>query len=419
MRHEATEDAFRESSRMYEDLVSNIPVGVYRFRMKAAGGWQFDFVNSRFCELTGLNREDVLNNFETVFRLMHPDDLPAFISLIESVEKVPGPFAWEGRVIVDGQPRWMSVESRLTRMNNGDLVWSGYVTDITDRKRFEEDLQHSEEALKERERVWATLINNLPGFVYRCANDRDWTMEYVSHGCLKVTGYASEDFIGNNNLAYNDIVHPDYREPLWEKWQKLLINKGVFEEEYSIIAKGGETRWVWERGLGIFSNEGQLLFLEGFITDITDRKRAEDSIARQSAINESMAELSVRVLVVEDNLPVADLEQRFLSRARYTVIVATNGREALDIYESKKEEISLVVLDLLTPEMSGRDCLMELVKIDPSVNVLIASGYAPGDELHKEIRPLVKGFLQKPFAMPGLLISVRSVMGIDWNRDST
>jgi PAS domain S-box-containing protein len=119
---------------------------------------------------------------------------------------------------------------------------------------------------------------------------------------------------------------------------------------------------------------------------------------------------SETILVVEDNLPVAELEQRFLASAGYTVIVATNGREALDIYQSRKEEISLVVLDLLIPEMSGRDFLMELVKIDPSVKVLIASGYAPEDELHKEIRPLVRGFLQKPFAMMELLNQASAVL---------
>ena len=61
------------------------------------------------------------------------------------------------------------------------------------------------------------------------------------------------------------------------------------------------------------------------------------------------------------------------------------------------------------PEMSGKDCLMELVKIDPSVKVLIASGFSPSDELHKEIDPLVKGFMQKPFGMTQLLDAVRSI----------
>jgi DNA-binding NarL/FixJ family response regulator len=65
------------------------------------------------------------------------------------------------------------------------------------------------------------------------------------------------------------------------------------------------------------------------------------------------------------------------------------------------------------PEMSGRDCLMELLKIDPSVKVLIVSGYAPEDELHKEISPLVKGFLHKPFNMVELIKEARLTLGRD------
>ena len=87
-------------------------------------------------------------------------------------------------------------------------VW--YFRDITERKQ-------AEMALRERDRAWATLINNLPGFVYRCTNDPAWTMQYISDGCLQITGYGPEEFIGNTTLAYNDIVRPDYRAFLWEK----------------------------------------------------------------------------------------------------------------------------------------------------------------------------------------------------------
>jgi CheY-like chemotaxis protein len=109
------------------------------------------------------------------------------------------------------------------------------------------------------------------------------------------------------------------------------------------------------------------------------------------------------ILVVEDNIPVAELERKVLESAGYKVIVATRGQAALDIYQTRREEISLVILDLLMPEMSGRDCLLELLKIDPSIKVLITSGYAPEDELLKEINPLVKGFVHKPFAISELL----------------
>jgi DNA-binding NtrC family response regulator len=114
--------------------------------------------------------------------------------------------------------------------------------------------------------------------------------------------------------------------------------------------------------------------------------------------------------LVEDEPGVADCGRRILTSAGYSVITATNGRNALAIYRDRKDEISLVILDLIMPEMSGRDCLMELLKIDPSVKVLIATGYTPEDELHREICPLVKGFLQKPFAIAELLNQARSVL---------
>jgi DNA-binding NtrC family response regulator len=117
------------------------------------------------------------------------------------------------------------------------------------------------------------------------------------------------------------------------------------------------------------------------------------------------------ILVVEDVSSVAELTKRVLTKAGYSVIIAGNGQEALEIFETKKREISLVILDLLMPEMSGKDCLMEMVKIDPSVRVLIASGFAPEDELHEKISPLVKGFLHKPFAIAELLAAVVSALG--------
>ncbi len=140
------------------------------------------------------------------------------------------------------------------------------------------DLKRAEYGLRESNRMYAMLLSNLPGFVYRCVNDKDWTMEYMSEGCLEITGYKAEDFIGNNVLPYNDIVRKDFQEPLWKEWQEILAKRIPFEDEYPIITASGKERWVWERGRGVFSNDDKLLYLEGFITDITARKQAEDEL---------------------------------------------------------------------------------------------------------------------------------------------
>ena len=80
------------------------------------------------------------------------------------------------------------------------------------------------------------------------------------------------------------------------------------------------------------------------------------------------------ILLVDDEEFVRDLGARILSKAGYNVLTATNGKEALDLFEKERTQISLVILDLIMPEMGGKECLKELRKIDPQLKVLIASG---------------------------------------------
>ncbi len=150
-----------------------------------------------------------------------------------------------------------------------------FARDITEKKQVLHLLEQQNKSLKESERMQSTMISNLPGFVYRCANDHNWTMIFISDACKVITGYSPDDFLNNSKIAFNDIVHPDYRQILWEEWQTILHAKNVFIYEYPIITAFDEIRWVYEQGRGVYSENGELLFLEGFIEDITDRKRAE------------------------------------------------------------------------------------------------------------------------------------------------
>lgn len=126
------------------------------------------------------------------------------------------------------------------------------------------------------EATLSRLIQNLPGFVYRCAADQSWTMHYVSQGFGEITGYRPQEIVQNRERSFNDIIHPDDREYLFTHWEEVLRFKETFESEYRIVRKDGTIRWVWERGRGIFGqNNNDLIFLEGFITDITEKREAE------------------------------------------------------------------------------------------------------------------------------------------------
>ncbi len=126
--------------------------------------------------------------------------------------------------------------------------------------------------------TFKTLMSNLPGMVYRSRNDKDWTKEFVSVGCYQLTGYSAAELIGNQQFSYAQLIHPDDREQVWHQVQAALQELKTFQLCYRIATASGEEKWVWEQGQGIFTESGELLALEGFITDITQTKRAEEEI---------------------------------------------------------------------------------------------------------------------------------------------
>ena len=130
-------------------------------------------------------------------------------------------------------------------------------------------------SVRESERMLSTLIGNLPGMAYRCLNDDNWTMEFISEGCHELTGYAPGDLIGNRTLSYNELIHPDDRRPAWDQVQQALAKHQLFQLVYRIQTATGSEKWVWEQGQGVFEENGDLLALEGFVTDITERTLAE------------------------------------------------------------------------------------------------------------------------------------------------
>nr|WP_228530789.1 MULTISPECIES: PAS domain S-box protein [Myxococcaceae] len=140
--------------------------------------------------------------------------------------------------------------------------------DVTERER-------TEGQLREAQRTLSTLMANLPGIAYRCQNNRDWTMEFMSEGTLALTGYPPERFLGPGGLSFNTIIHPEDQADTWERVQAALARRAPFQLTYRLRCRDGSERWVWEQGRGVWSADGRLLALEGFITDITERKQIE------------------------------------------------------------------------------------------------------------------------------------------------
>ena len=133
------------------------------------------------------------------------------------------------------------------------------------------DQKRAENALRETDRTLVNLLRNLPGMAYRCRNDPEWTMEFVSEGCRDLLGLTPEEFIGGQRkVTYGSMIHPDDRARVWETVQQALADRRAFRLRYRIFTARGEEKWVWEQGRGIYDEAGAATALEGFITDVTD-----------------------------------------------------------------------------------------------------------------------------------------------------
>lgn len=257
-----SDEALRNSESRYRELVELAVDGIL---LGSHEGVVIE-ANRRLCELVGMTREQLQGKhiLDLPFTRECLEQSPFRFDLLQKGEVVV-----TERTLVRSDKTEIVAEMRTKMMPDG--TYQSIYRDITARKRADESVTESQRAL-------STLLGNLQGMAYRCKNDPNWTMEYFSPGVKALTGYAAADFINNAKLAYADVIHPDDRSPVHDEVQKAILRRQHFQLVYRILTADGALKWVWEKGVGIFAFTGELLAIEGFIADITERKQAEDDL---------------------------------------------------------------------------------------------------------------------------------------------
>jgi len=144
----------------------------------------------------------------------------------------------------------------------------------------EQDRQRAIEALRENERMISTLMGNLPGAAYRSQIDEKWTFEFASEGCRELTGYDADELVGNRVSSFGDLIHPDDQDHVRKTVDEAIAAGKQFELTYRIRTAAGMEKWIWERGQGIPSEDGKMVYIEGFMTDVTEKRRMESQFLR-------------------------------------------------------------------------------------------------------------------------------------------
>jgi PAS domain S-box-containing protein len=134
------------------------------------------------------------------------------------------------------------------------------------------------------------LVANIPGALYRCALDSDWTMEWLSDEIETISGYPATDFIHNAVRTFASVIHRDDREPVERSVRQAVNARRPFSLEYRILRRDGDVRWVLERGQREESGDGGR-WLCGAIFDITVRRAAEQAIREREIVKAQLSEV--------------------------------------------------------------------------------------------------------------------------------
>ena len=157
------------------------------------------------------------------------------------------------------------------------------VRDITESRRAARELA-------ERERTMQTLLANIPGMAYRCANDAEWTTVLLSQGCRELTGYDDDELLGMTGVTYGSLLDPADRNAPREAVEAAIAERRPWTVTYPITTREGVRRWVWERGVGICGDGGRPEYLEGFVSDITGLRLAERALCEREQMLSGLVE---------------------------------------------------------------------------------------------------------------------------------
>lgn len=281
---------------LHQQVLDAVPVGLV---IAEAGepDCTVVYVNPAFGRITGYPPEEVLGR-DCRF-LQGPATDPRAVAVISDALEANQPARQELlNYRRDGSTIWVDLSLAPICGRDGEVMhFVAVQQDVTGRKL-------AEEALREAQRATAGLLGNLPGMVYRCANDEKWTLYFASEGALELTGYPQERLLGPGAVSFGELIHPADRRRVWGEVQDAIAERRPYELSYRIITSSRKEKWVWEHGRAVHGTDGEVLALEGFITDSTRQKALEEEL-RQAQKMDAVGRLAAGIAHDFNNLLTA------------------------------------------------------------------------------------------------------------------
>jgi diguanylate cyclase (GGDEF)-like protein/PAS domain S-box-containing protein len=281
--------ALRISEERHRTLISNLPGAVYRCR--AEPPYTDEFVSDMVEPLTGYPAAAFIAN-EVVFDdLILPEHRERTDRELDAAVAEQRPFIIEYPIRhADGSIRWLSEHGQIVLGDDGRPEFlEGFMFDVTSRVEAVQEGRETEEALD-------SLIDNVPGAVFRCQPNAPYEMLFISDAVEMLTGHPSTAF--GPSFDFYDLMVADEYDRVEADYSRQVEQRGSYRVEYQIRHRDGSVRWVEERGKPSYAPDGTIQWIDGVIMDLTERKELEQRLAHDAA-HDPLTGLPNRTLLLD------------------------------------------------------------------------------------------------------------------------
>jgi methyl-accepting chemotaxis protein len=263
-------------------------------------------------------------------------------------------------------------------------------------KQNMEELQTTQSAITEANDKLSSLLVNVPGMIFtQRKEDATWSINFVSEGAKILTGYEPQAIV-NGQVHFTDLIHPDDFKTTYQESDKIvskaIAEKTVYEIRYRLVDAYKNVKYVWEKGNGLYDDNGQLIGLQGFVTDITSQvevnqrmqEQLEEMQAQEEVINQTFEQMQTLQKISEDNN--TELQNTLKAIDKVLVILELNPDRTVKYVNEKFCEIS----QYTSEEIVGKDLAFYVLEEDLANMDTLWLDLLQGQPMMREIRRLRK-----------------------------
>ncbi len=360
--------------------------------------WNIIYINRYFAALHGYKPESltamnitILHNEEQMEHILN------IIGIIKSIDVLNAEEIWhcnrDGKVF----PMLSNIQ-RIRDEKGNPLFLALTAIDMSDRKEFIKLIEHASERYK-------TLVANVPGAVYRRLPDSSWTIKFISEEIFNISGYPAVDFLDNKSIAYASMIYFDDRAAIGQETYLALHEKRSYNIEYRIRHADGSTRWVMERGKGIYGDNESVMYCDGVIIDITDMKNAE------KALIESEERLKTKLgYILSPDIDVGDF--------RLNDVIDIEKLQQIQDDFSEANEISSIILEFngksITKPSRHNDIFDIIWNSPEGRKICFVQQYSEGEPGSEQPKPVINKCATGSLMSASVPIIVGGIHLADW-----